>query len=125
MKNLLRVALLVSAIGLGGCHSIDNLLMGDSIASQFPGKVSIQVEKSLTIAHLAYNGISEVILTATRSGTLRGENAKQVWVYYRQAGDALNAADKAHSALNEEGIINAIMAANDAIAAASVLVRSN
>ncbi len=80
-------------------------------------------EKSLTLAHLAYQGISDTILAATKSGVLKGTAAAQTKVYYDKAGAALDVADKADTAANAPDIITAVLQANDAITQASNLVK--
>jgi hypothetical protein len=92
-----------------------------SVADAAPVTVA-NAEKGLTIAHLAYNGLSATILTATQTGLLKGQNAATVKVYYDKARDALLAADAADKALNTQGIIAAVQAAQDAIALASSIV---
>lgn len=92
-----------------------------SVADAAPVTVA-NAEKGLTIAHLAYNGLSATILTATQTGLLKGANAATVKVYYDKARDALAAADAADKALNTQGIMAAAQAAQDAIAQASAIV---
>lgn len=120
--KFLRMTGLVLAIGLGGCSTVTGLMSGSSVASQNP-VVSAKTEQALTIAHLAFNGVSQLILDNTSNGLLKGATAAQVKVYYNEAGDALDVADKADNALNEPGVLSAISKANDAIASASSLVK--
>ena len=82
----------------------------------------VDAEKSLTIAHLAYNGIGAGLLTAANSGVLKGANAAQAKVYFDKAGDALKVADTADNAANASGILAAVQQAQDAIAQANALV---
>lgn len=121
MKRLIALAFYIA---LGGCGTVTTLMGGNSIASSAPG-VSIAAEKSLTIAHLAYNGIGGALVSAAQTGVLHGPNAADARVLYDKAGDALAVADKADAAANEQGVINAVSAATDAISAAQALVKGN
>lgn len=121
MKRLIAIAFCCS---LAGCSTVTGLMGGNSIASSAPG-VSIAVEKSLTIAHLAYNGIGDALISAAKTGVLHGPNAADARALYDKAGDALLVADKADAAANEQGVINAVTAATDAISAAQALVKGN
>lgn len=121
MKKLLAIAICIS---LGGCSTISAVLTGNSVASTAPG-ISLTVEKSLTIAHLAYNGIGDGLIAATKTGALHGANAALAKGFYDKAGDALLVADKADAAANESGVVNAVSAATDAISSANALVKGN
>lgn len=80
-------------------------------------------EKSLTVAHLAYNAIGKTILNLTQTGVLKGQTAAQVKVYYDKAGDALLAADQADKAANATSLNVAIANANDAITSIQNLIK--
>lgn len=114
MKPLSIVLMLALSSPLASCNT-------PSISQAAPVTVA-NAEKGLTIAHLAYNGLSATILTATQTGLLKGQNAATVKAYYDKARDALAAADAADKALNTQGIIAAVLAAQDAIAQASNIV---
>ena len=75
----------------------------------------VAAEKSLTLAHLAYDGVGMSLKTAAETGVLKGANAATAKCWYDRAGDALNAADAADVALNASNIVAAITQAQDAI----------
>lgn len=75
----------------------------------------VAAEKSLTLAHLAYDGVGMSLKTAADTGVLRGSNAATAKCWFDRAGDALNAADAADVALNASNIVAAITQAQDAI----------
>lgn len=86
-----------------------------------PGQVVIgtptivAAEKSLTLAHLAYDGVGASLKTAADSGVLKGPAAATAKCWYDRAGDALNTADAADKAANAGSILSAVTAAQDAI----------
>lgn len=124
MKKMMRKYALVLAFGLaispavviGGCQQFTS-------AATSPQTIAT-AEKSLTVAHLAYNSLGTIILNATQTGVLKGSAAAQVKVYYDKAGDALLVADKADQAANSVDLYNAVLLAQDAIASASKLIGS-
>lgn len=115
MKAIVSLALILALSSpLASCST-------PSISASAPVTVA-NAEKGLTIAHLAYNGLSSTILTATQTGLLKGPNATTVKADYDKAKKALDAADAADKALNAQGIVAAVQAAQDAITQASNLV---
>jgi hypothetical protein len=86
------------------------------------GNPLADAEKSLTIAHLAYNGIGTALKSAADSGALRGANAATAKSWYDKAGDSLKAADAADVAANAPNINAAIAAATDAITQANAII---
>lgn len=116
----MKLACLVLCLGLSSCDTVTALVSGQSVAQSSPG-ISINTEKALTITHLAFQGVSDAILSATSTGLLKGANAAQVRVYYDKAGAALDVADTADKALNEQGVLSAISDAQDAISQAKTL----
>lgn len=80
----------------------------------------VSAEKSLTLAHLAYDGVGMSLKAAAETGVLRGSNAATAKCWYDRAGDALNAADAADVALNAADIVSAITKAQDAIVQAKM-----
>lgn len=124
MKKLLAVALSLSLLGACAPGSSANILAvatGHSVASVAP-KVSLTAEKSLTLAHLAYNEVGELLIDAAEHGYLHGDNARIAKNWYDRAGDALRVADAADKAANEPGIFAAVADATDAIYAVKVLL---
>lgn len=84
--------------------------------SQIVGTQTIvAAEKSLTLAHLAYDGVGQSLKAAADSGVLRGPAAATARCWFNRAGDALSAADAADRAANAPDILSAITAAEDAI----------
>jgi hypothetical protein len=123
MKRFIIVGAL--ALSLMGCQTVQSglsLLTGHSVASQNP-VVAGDVEKALTIAHLAYDGIGNQILVNKQSGLLHGATAAEVKVYYDKAGDALIVADTADKAANQDGVVSALSTATDAITQAKALIK--
>lgn len=114
-------ALCLCFIPLGGCATITALATGNSVASTAPA-VSSTVEKSLTIAHLAYNAVGQQLINNAKSGVLHGSAAATAKIAYDKAGDAISVADKAEQASNEPGIIAAVNTATDAISQANSLI---
>jgi hypothetical protein len=105
----MKIIVLVFAIALAGCMTIAPTTLSTA-------------EKSLTIAHLAYNGIGESLKASAESGVLVGMNAATAKSWFDKAGDALLVADKADAAANAQGILDAIILAEEAIAQANALV---
>jgi uncharacterized lipoprotein NlpE involved in copper resistance len=103
---------LVLSLALVGCNGV-NVSQGALTTA----------EKSLTIAHLAYNGAGTALKSAADSGVLKGQNAAQAKVYFDKAGDALALADKADTAANAQGILAQITIAEDLLAQASALTK--
>lgn len=120
MKRTL-LALCFVVVPLGGCSTITALATGHSVASTAP-TVSANVEKSLTIAHLAYNAVGQELINNAKSGVLHGGAAATAKIAYDKAGDTLLVADKAEQASNEPGIIAAVSMATDAISQANSLI---
>ena len=108
------------AFGAVGCDTIRTVIAGGSVVDSAPVTM-VTAEKSLTIAHLALNGIGTTIIHATETGALMGANAATVKVWYDKADDALKVADKADDAANANGIMDAVRLAQDAIAAAATI----
>lgn len=114
MRKFALAFVLVGSFSVGGCQTISSVINPSTLAG---------AEKTLTVAHLAYNSLGQVIITATGNGTLKGATAAQVKIYYDKAGDALIVADKADTAANQTDLVSAVTEAEDAIASASQLVR--
>jgi hypothetical protein len=92
--KLLPIAAVAGALALGGCSSLQSLLSGDSLAQTAP-VASVDAEKALAVAHLAYQA----------------------------AGVTLDAADAADAALNAQGVIEAVTEAQAAIAELRSLIK--
>lgn len=75
----------------------------------------VTAEKSLTLAHLAYDGVGMSLKSASDAGVLKGQAAATAKCWYDKAGDELAAADAADVALNAADIASAITKAQDAI----------
>lgn len=119
------IVLLSLLVGLYSCAAMQSIGNGNSVASQIPGVITLNTEKSLIVVHLAYNALGEELIIAARANVLRGSNASLAKNYYSKAGDALIVADKADAAANEKGVINAVTAATDAIFSAKALLKGN
>lgn len=102
MNKLRALVFGFSLLALGGCSTLQSVDLPTA-------------EKSLTISHYAYEGVSQVILQATKSGALKGQNAAQVKIYYDKAGKALDAADAADKAANASDVNAQIKAFTDAV----------
>ena len=118
MKKFILAALVALPL-LGGCESFQ---LGQTSVAVASGQVSIEAEKALIIAHLAYNALGTQLIAAANSGVLTGSDAAQAKVIYSKAGDALKLADAADKAANEANLAAAIMQANALIAQAQALV---
>ncbi len=113
MRNkFIALALVVS---LGGCHSLTSLAPD----------ASLNTEKALTIAHIAYNGVGNGLMKAVSFGVLKGADAAKAKVFFDKAGVALDAADKADKAANDTDVVKFINDAQDAIASASAFTKGN
>jgi len=118
MKRAILVLALCAPLMAGtGC----SVLQGQSPA-QAAGQVSIDAEKALTIAHLAYNALGTQLIAAANSGVLHGADAAKAKSLYDQAGDALKLADSADKAANQTNLVNAVLQANGLIAQAQTLL---
>lgn len=126
MKKFFLIPGLVLAIGLGGCSwdTSTSVLTGSSVTQAAP-EIMANAKKALTSAHIAYNAVGQSIIEVTKTGQLRGDNARAVKKYYDTAGDALVVGDKANDAADAQGILNAVSKANAAIAQAKILVGGN
>lgn len=102
----MKIAALIFAASLAACSTPGQVVGTDTL---------VAAEKSLTLAHLAYDGVGMSLKTAAESGVLRGSNAATARCWYDRAGDALNAADTADIALNASNIMAAISQAQTAI----------
>lgn len=121
-----KVALaLIICLPLAGCGAGSTPILNGSSVSQTAPEVFANGQKALTVAHLAFNAISNQILVATNSGILRGENAATAQVAYRKAKAALDLADTAERAGNTADLLQAIRDANSAISQAKSLVGVN
>lgn len=112
------------AISLSACSTVQeglSILSGNSVASQSPQTMA-DVEKTLTIVHLAYNSIGRDLANAAGLHTLVGANAMLAKTWYDKAGDALSVADKADDAANQTGILAAVGDAEDAIQQANSII---
>lgn len=116
----LAVPMLALSLALGGCDTIKAVVAGGSVAGSAPVTM-LTAEKSLTIAHLAYNGIGTSLKNAADTGVLKGANAATAKVWYDKAGDALLVADKSDDAANANGIMAAVTLAEEAIGQASAI----
>lgn len=103
----MKTAFLILALSLASCGTPGQLVVGEqNIAT---------AEKSLILAHLAYDGVGLTLKTSAETGVLRGSNAATARCWYNRAGDALLAADGADAALNAADIMSAISVAQSAI----------
>ncbi len=116
------VLLLVGTSSVSGCSTFAHVFGGGSVADTAPATMAT-AEKDLTVIHLAYNGLGQIILTNTASGLLHGPTAATVKTYYDKAGDVIAVADKADSAANAQGIEDALVQARDLIAQAKGLAQ--
>ena len=121
MRKIALAFVLCLPLAIGACENQVPILNGQS-ASQTAPQVFQTAEKSLTVAHIAYDAIGRQILQATQAGLLRGSTAAQVKVVYDKAGDALNVADTADRAGNTTNLLAAIQDANSAIAQTKNLI---
>ncbi len=116
MKRFLAFAAAATvALTLVGCTTLQNVagaLTGGSVVSAAPATVA-DAEKGLTLAHLAYQGVSYGIQDAITTGYLHGTSAAQVKVWYDQAKVGLDAADAADAAANAQGVVDKVNAVND------------
>jgi hypothetical protein len=120
MKKLLAVA--AFAIILSGCSALTAIQSGNSAASSAPQTIA-QAEKSLTVAHLAYQGLGNGLKSAAASGLLRGANAASAKVAYDNAGAALDVADAADAVANAQGITDAVAKAETLINQANSAIK--
>lgn len=120
----LRYAFVLAVLPLTGCAGLGVLVGGGSVAQVAPATIT-QAEKSLTLAHLAYDGLGATLKAAATTGVLHGSAAANAKTYYDKAGDALLVADKADDAANASGVMAAISTANDAIVQAKSLAKGN
>lgn len=104
---------LILAIGLSGCGST---------LTTFNPSVASDIEKSLTVAHIAYNSTGELILTVGGTGQIKGQTAANIQTVYNKAGDALGAADKLNAAGQTENVLSQVNLANQALADVTKLV---
>jgi len=107
-----------------GCPAGGPFTNGNSVASS-AGQVSLEAEKALVVAHLAYNAVGTQLIAAANSGSLKGAAAAQAKTIYDKAGDALKVADSADKAANQTQLLQAINDANAAIAQAQTLIKGN
>jgi hypothetical protein len=120
--KLLPIAAVAGALALGGCSSLQSLLSGDSLAQTAP-VASVDAEKALAVAHLAYQAAGVTLEQAAESGALKGEDAHTAQALFDKAGAALDAADAADAALNAQGVIEAMTEAETAIAELESLIK--
>lgn len=113
MKSII-LAFAITIGAIQGCAPVAKFIGGDSVAEVAPVTIVV-AEKSLTIAHLAYDGLGISLKAAAESGVLRGTNAATAKCWYDLAGDKLIAADAADKALNASGVMAAIGEAQNAI----------
>lgn len=121
MTRARHLAVLALSLALGGCDTIKSVITGGSVADASPVTI-VTAEKSLTIAHYAYDGIGATLGNLADTNVLRGANAATAKAWFDKAGDALIVADKADNALNAKGIMDAIAQAEDAIAQANAII---
>lgn len=121
--RIFKVAFVALALTLGGCANVGpafDVLTG-SVATTAPVTIG-EAEKVLTVAHLAYNTVSENIITATTLGTLHGTNAATVKLWYDKAGDALLAADQLDKVANAQGVMDKVSTINTLLAQIASIV---
>lgn len=114
MKLLRYAAMAVAliALPLGGCTTIQGLF-GNSTATQ-------DVEKSLTVAHLAHKGLADELKYAADAGLITGTNAGTARQYLDQSEGYLVQADSAWKA--GQSITSQLNAATSLMAQASPLI---
>lgn len=103
----MKVTSLIFALMLSACGTPGQVVIGTPTI--------VAAEKSLTLAHLAYQGVGETLRTSADTGLIRGAAALTAKCWYDKAGDALNTADAADRAANAGNVLAAITAAQDAI----------
>jgi hypothetical protein len=119
MRKLALVLML--GLSLSACDGALPLLNGQSVSQSAP-KISVEAERSLAVAHQAYNAVGKELISAANSGLLRGTAAAKAKVVYDKAGDALVLADAADRAANEANLLSALSQANSLIAQAKSLI---
>ena len=108
-SRLIIAALFLTPVTLvGGCKTIDTVFLSQTESD----------EKALYTAEAAFNGVSVVILEATRQGLLVGSRAAEVQKYYRKAGDALSLARTAQQAGDAATVSEQAVLAQKAVAEA-------
>lgn len=113
--KLMKFALIAGLVlGLSGC--------ANQALSTLNPTVTKEVEKSLTVAHVAYNGVGQLILAGVGTGQIKGSIAGKIEIIYDKAGDALKVADNLDAAGNTTDVLTQVNIANQAIADVTSLV---
>lgn len=103
------------AIGLSGCGPGMAVISAGQTVAAVGERVTIESTKALIYAELAYQGVAESALVATRAGLIRGETAARLQTYNRLALEALRKGKAATNAVARAREVAALFKQVDAI----------
>lgn len=120
--NLLPLAAVAGAFALGGCSSVPSLFDGVGVA-QSASTATVDAEKALAVAHLAYQAAGISLEQAAQSGALTGADAVKAQSLFDRAGAALAIADQADAAANAQDVLAGVADAQALIAQIDALTK--